>query len=116
RHPRVKVCAGGLIPNALTVLSALGVALSVPHVRVRRTAVRTPARTVAHEDGELCIVIRRNEFDASLAEACRERGIALHENEPVRGLERTSSGVRVHTSRTTYDARMVIGADGSGSI
>lgn len=116
RHPRVKVCAGGLIPNALTVLRDLGIDLNVPHVRVRRTEVRTPTRTVAHEDRELCIVIRRNEFDASLADACRARGIALHENEPVLALERTANGVRVRTSRTTYDARLVIGADGSGSV
>lgn len=116
RHPRVKVCAGGLIPNALTVLAHLGLDLSVPHVRVRRTEVRTPTRTVAHTDRELCIIVRRNEFDASLAQACRERGIALHEDEPVLALERTATGVRVQTSRTTYEARLVIGADGSGSI
>lgn len=116
RHPRVKICAGGLIPNALTMLHELGVELRVPQVRVRRTQVRTPARTVDHEDRELCVVIRRNEFDASLADACRERGMTLHENEPVLGLERTADGVRVRTARTTYNARLVIGADGSGSI
>lgn len=116
RHPRVKVCAGGLIPNALTMLDELGVPLRVPHVRVQRTAVRTPARTVDHEDRELCVVIRRNEFDASLADACRERGIALRENEPVIALERTVAGVRVRTANTTYEAPLIIGADGSGSV
>jgi flavin-dependent dehydrogenase len=116
RHPRPKVCAGGLIPNALTSLEELGVELTVPQVRVQRTQVRTPRRTVAHEDRDLCIVIRRNEFDAALAAACRARGITLRENEPVVELERTSAGVRVRTARATYDAQLVIGADGSGSV
>jgi len=79
-------------PFAKRRAGELGVDLSVPNVRVRRTQVRTPARTVDHEDRELCIVIRRNEFDASLANACRERGLSLRENEPVVSLERTATG------------------------
>jgi geranylgeranyl reductase family protein len=116
RHPRPKVCAGGLIPAALQCLEELGLGLSVPHVAVRRARVATPSRTVSEDVDDLCFVVRRNEFDASLADACRERGITLREDEPVLDLTRERDGVRVTTSRQVYRARLVVGADGSGSI
>jgi flavin-dependent dehydrogenase len=71
---------------------------------------------VEHEDSNLCHVIRRAEFDALLADACKERGLAVNEDEPVVELKRDGSGVRVVTRRAEYHARLVIGADGSGSL
>lgn len=116
RHPRAKVCAGGLIPSALERLGRLGIELRVPHVRVTSTEVTTPSRKIELSDGELCWVIRRAEFDAALVVACRERGIEIREGEGVIGLERDGRGIRVRTSRSTYHARLIVGADGSGSI
>jgi geranylgeranyl reductase family protein len=116
RHPRNKVCAGGLIPSAVERLAGLDIELRVPHVRVTSTEVTTPSRKVELSDGDLCWVIRRAEFDAALVEACRERGLAIREGEAVLALERDGRGVRVRTTGGTYHARMVVGADGSGSI
>jgi geranylgeranyl reductase family protein len=116
RHPRPKVCAGGLIPAALHCLGDLGLELSVPHVAVRRARVATPRRTVTEDVDDLCFVVRRCEFDAALVEACKARGIAVREDEPVVDLERRADGVRVTTRRNVYQARMVVGADGSGSL
>ncbi len=115
-HPRPKVCAGGLIPAGVDCLQQLGVELSVPHVAVHRAQVATPTRVVAHDERNLCYVVRRNEFDASLVDACRARGITVQEQEPVLDLRREEGGVRVETSRGVYWARLVIGADGSGSL
>jgi len=36
RHPRPKVCAGGLIPKTMLALEELGLSLDVPAVSVRR--------------------------------------------------------------------------------
>jgi flavin-dependent dehydrogenase len=116
RHPRPKVCAGGLIPAGKRWMDAHDIPLRVPHVTVHRAQVATPRTTVAHDDRDLCYVIRRNELDASLVDACRERGITVREEEPVQGLERTDTGVRVTTARDTYEAPLVIGADGAGSL
>lgn len=115
-HPRPKVCAGGLIPAAVRGLHELGVELTVPHVTVHRARVTTPTRTVEHEDRDLCHVIRRSEFDASLVEACQQRGVDINQNEPVVELSPDSEGIRVVTERAEYHARLVIGADGSGSL
>jgi flavin-dependent dehydrogenase len=116
RHPRDKVCAGGLIPHALQCLRDLGVELTVPHVVVDRAAVRTPSRELAYEGKELCRVVRRREFDASLAAAVRQRGVQLQENDKVVDVARDGGAIRVETEHRSYRAKIVIGADGSGSL
>ena len=115
-HPRDKICAGGLIPHTLDCLRELEVPLSVPHVRVNRAYVRVPpGRDVWCDDGGMCSVIRRDEFDFSLVRAARERGAVVREGEKVLELRRESDRVLVVTDRETFRARVVVGADGSGS-
>jgi flavin-dependent dehydrogenase len=116
RHPRRKVCAGGLIPAGRRWLAEHDVPLSVPHVIVHRALVTTPATTVSHDDRDLCDVVRRDEFDASLVAACRARGISVQEDEDVVEVVREVDGVRVVTARGSYRTRLLIGADGSGSL
>jgi flavin-dependent dehydrogenase len=115
-HPRDKTCAGGLIPHSVQCLRELGVELSVPHVVVRNAFVRTPRVDVDYAGAELCRVIRRREFDASLVAAVRARGIAVRENEKVVDVARDGDRVRVETESASYQARVVVGADGSGSV
>jgi flavin-dependent dehydrogenase len=116
RHPRDKTCAGGVIPKALRLLGELGVPLSVPHARVDAAGVAVPGRSVAVAGSDFCRVVRRCEFDASLAWAARDRGVELREGERVVHLARDGAGVRVETDRSTYWAPVVVGADGSGSV
>ncbi len=115
-HPREKICAGGLIPHTLECLEELDIPLSVPHVQVHRAYVQVPpGRAVFCEDGGMCSVIRRNEFDFSLVRAARERGALVREGEKVIELRRENDRVLVTTDRETFRARVVVGADGSGS-
>lgn len=116
QHPRPKVCAGGLIPHTLECLHELDLPLSVPNVAVQRTRVDIPGRSIAHDDGELGRIVRRDAFDHSLVVACRARGIEVREGEKVVALQRDGDGVRIETERGSYQARAVIGADGSGSV
>ena len=115
RHPREKTCAGGVIPKALRLLAELDVAFTVPHARVDGAAVAVAGRGVRVTAADLCRVVRRAEFDATLAWAARDRGVELREEEHVTHLARDGGGVRVETSRRTYWAPLVVGADGSGS-
>ncbi len=116
RHPRPKVCAGGLIPAGRRWLAEHDVPFDVPHVTVHRAAVTTPSATVSHEDRDLCDVVRRAEFDAALVAACRTRGITVREEADVLGAVRDGDGVHLETAAGSYHARLVIGADGSGSL
>jgi flavin-dependent dehydrogenase len=115
-HPREKICAGGLIPHTLDCLHELDIPLTVPHVQVDRAFVRVPpGREVFCEDGGMCSIVRRDAFDFSLVQAARARGAEIREGEKVLALIREPAGVRVVTDKETYQARVVVGADGSGS-
>jgi flavin-dependent dehydrogenase len=116
RHPRPKVCAGGLIPAGRRWLAEHDVPFDVPHVTVHRALVTTPSAALTHEDRNLCDVVRRAEFDASLAAACRTRGIAVREEVDVVDAIREPDGVRLETTQGTVHAPLIIGADGSGSL
>ena len=119
RHPRPKVCAGGLIPHSLDCLDELGVGLTVPHVMVDRARVEVPAERVQVDGARFCAVVRRAELDAALVAAARARGVEVRENEKVVGverLERVVGGIVLTTGRDTYTAPVVVGADGSGSL
>jgi flavin-dependent dehydrogenase len=115
-HPREKICAGGLIPHTLDCLDELDVPLSIPHVTVDRAFVRVPPkRQVVCEDGGLCSIVRRNEFDFLLLRAAEERGAEVRQAEKLIDVVREAAGVRLITDKQTYRARVVVGADGSGS-
>ena len=116
RHPRPKVCAGGLIPHTLDCLDELGAGLAVPHVMVDRARVEVPAERVEVDGARFCAVVRRDEFDASLIAAARARGIEVREDEKVLVLERVANDVLVTSTRDRYAARVIVGADGSGSL
>ena len=115
-HPRDKTCAGGLIPKAVRLLDELGVPLAVPHARVDAAAVAIPGRELRVPGADLCRVVRRSELDAALAWAARDGGVELREGERVVRLARDGAGVRVETDRHAYWARVVVGADGGGSV
>jgi menaquinone-9 beta-reductase len=116
RHPRPKVCAGGLIPHVLDCMRELDLELTVPHVVVDHARVSVPRRCVSYSGRALCRVVRRDEFDHLLAGACRERGVTVREAEKVLVARREPDGVRVETDRGSYVARALVGADGSGSL
>jgi geranylgeranyl reductase family protein len=116
RHPRPKVCAGGLIPHTLACLDELGVGLPVPHVTIDRARVEVPGRRVEVGGRGFAAVVRRAEFDAALLDAVRARGVAVHEETRVRAIARTPEGVVVTTDDGEWHADLVVGADGSGSL
>jgi len=114
-HPRPKTCAGGVIPKATALLRELGVDFDVPHAPVDAARIDVPGATVTIGGEDLCRVVRRAEFDARLAFAARARGVTLREGERVTAIVREPDGVRVETDRGVHRARVVVGADGSGS-
>ncbi|MGH7949248.1 MAG: NAD(P)/FAD-dependent oxidoreductase, partial [Candidatus Binataceae bacterium] len=116
RHPRFKVCAGGLIPKTIAALHELGLALEVPAVEVMRGSARTEVGEVNLTRGDvLCTIIRRDQFDARLARAARDAGLELVENCKVRRVTQRDDGITVETNCGSFEARVLVGADGSGS-
>lgn len=116
RHPRTKVCAGGLIPKTLAALDELGVELSVPAALVRRGIAVTATGRVDLPGGDvLCTVVRRDQFDASLARAAVSAGLEIVEDCRVLEVNAGAGEARVRAERGEFSAPLLVGADGSGS-
>jgi len=116
RHPRHKVCAGGLIPHTLGCLRELAIDLTVPHASVHRATARIPSGAVEYSDQDLCAVVRRNEFDALLADHARRVGVTIREEDKVVAVRRDGGALRVETEQGEIRPKVVVGADGSGSV
>ncbi len=120
RHPRPKLCAGGLLPDGVRRLELLGLDVNeIPHVKAPWSNFTFEGRGLRMNAKGLdyaFYVIRRHEFDAWLVGKARARGLQLEEETPVRAVRPDSAGVIVETERGTYRARAVVGADGANSL
>jgi geranylgeranyl reductase family protein len=121
RHPRPKLCGGGVLPDAEVVLRSLGLDITeVPHYDVDWTHFDFDGKGMTmrgEKKGTFAFrTVRRNEFDAWLAQKARERGFFIQENTAVKRVTVTGSGVTLETDRGEYHAAVVIGADGSNSV
>lgn len=114
RLPREKPCGGGLTPKAWPLLPVpiddlvLNRATSVRVQRGKGPSVRFRARRWA------IWMVRRQELDLRLAREAARRGVDLHEGETLRSMERGNE-IRVVSDRDSYQARVLIGADGAES-
>jgi menaquinone-9 beta-reductase len=119
RHPRPKLCGGGLVVDAEVLLERLGLDVSeIPHVDARAAHFNYGDRGLAIRmlRGRTLRMIRRDEFDAWLAAKARLRGIRIVEAVTVQKISSLDSGMKVETDRGEFSARVVVGADGSNGI
>ena len=118
RYPREKYCAGAVGGRGLKILDELGMRPDVPSVPIDGMSVRTGEVERSARVPGIGAVVRRIEFDAALARIAREKGVEIVEDvkvEHVEAREKTNDAV-VESSAGTFEARVVIGCDGVGSI
>ncbi len=117
-HPRDKLCGGGLTPFGVGGLKKLDFSFPLPLPQAPVDTARSlyGNRTFHVKGNPRFTVFNRTEFDHYLAQTARERGVRIHENEAALGLEVTSGGIMVTTTRDSYLAKAVVGADGSNGI
>jgi flavin-dependent dehydrogenase len=118
-HPRPKLCAGGLTLDAETLLEWLGLDVNeVPSVKVDNAHFEFEGRGLKlHPPGQHVLrVIRRDEFDAWLAQKARQQGIEIRSDILVTAVHPSQEEVIVETEYETFQARMVVGADGANGI
>jgi len=120
-HPRPKLCGGGLLPDAEIILRQLGLDVTeIPHVDVdwARFAYAGKGFKFRPDPGRPYAfrVIRRHEFDAWLARKAQEKGVEIREGTTVKAVKSTEAGCIVETDSGSFQAQVVIGADGSNSL
>lgn len=117
RFPRDKTCAGAIGGRGVKLLATAGITLdAVPHLTMRNMSVRYASGARTHRRDDLGVVVRRAAFDHHLVRAARLRGAEVRDGEGVRALRHTPTGVAIETTRSTYEARALVGADGVGSL
>ncbi|MEW6093048.1 MAG: NAD(P)/FAD-dependent oxidoreductase [Chloroflexota bacterium] len=121
RHPRHKLCGGGLLPDGEVILKKLGLDITeVPHCDVDWAHFDYDSQGMTmrvEKKGKFAFrTIRRHEFDAWLADQARQRGFLIFENTNVKRAAVDRSGVTLETEHGTYRATVVVGADGSNSV
>jgi flavin-dependent dehydrogenase len=116
RFPRDKPCGGGLTGHIDEVLGALQLTLDVPHVASRSAVIafHGVAREVALD--RPVRMVRRSDFDASLVGQARALGIEVREGAALTGFRVVSDRVEVQTRAGVLLAKVLVGADGAGSV
>jgi flavin-dependent dehydrogenase len=118
-YPRTKLCAGGLMADAEVLLERLGLDVSeVPHVDASAAHLEYAGRglTISMPNTHTLRIIRRDEFDAWLAEKSVSRGIEIRQGVNVRNVRSLRDRVLVEAESETFTAQIVVGADGSNGI
>ncbi|MBN1304841.1 MAG: FAD-dependent monooxygenase [Anaerolineales bacterium] len=118
-YPRSKLCAGGLVIDVERLLIRLGLDIAeIPHADTRTIQFNCQGRgmKIHVPVGHALRVIRRDEFDAWLAGKVKKEGIEIREGVTVVDIRRNPRGVIVASDNGTFQARLVVGADGSKGI
>jgi len=118
-HPRPKLCAGGLVVDAEIILERLGLNVAeIPHVDAHELHFDFEGKglRLRAPEKQALRVIRREEFDAWLAEKAKSRGIEIREGVTVKSVQPRENDVIVETDAGTFTARVVVGADGSNGV
>ncbi|MBI3609923.1 MAG: NAD(P)/FAD-dependent oxidoreductase [Nitrospirae bacterium] len=116
RHPRYKVCGGGL---SIRLDNLIGRGY---HAVVEKTVTRlvmscqgAPSFEVAF-DAPIAYMTMRDRFDAYLMDQARRAGCEIRENEPAEDVRSLDDSIQVKTPRGEFLARTIIGADGLPSL
>ena len=121
RHPRHKLCGGGMLPDGEVILRQLGLDITeIPHTDAPYAhfdfAGQGLTMTANDGTGIAFRLIRRDEFDAWLANKARASGFNIHEEITVQTVDASAQGCVVSTDQGVFHAKAVIGADGSKGL
>ena len=116
RHPRHKLCGGGLTPWVDQTLRELELEAEVPTLRVQRVLIFVNEQPLRFETPGIMRTVRRNEFDAALADSLQRKGVRLVENAPVQEAVKSDEGILLKTPAGDFFAKIVVGADGAKSL
>lgn len=115
RFPREKPCAGAISQLGVEELARIDVPIAVPNIPMRGVRVLAPG-LVGETEANMGVIVRRDEFDASLLDAARGDGVIVRDGEALSGITRIAGGWRLVTkSGLEVTTRLVAAADGAGS-
>lgn len=115
-YPREKFCAGGVGGRADKLLKGIDVVVDVPSVTFHGIAFRSQYGELIGREADIGRVVRRKQFDHELARQAEARGITILQDTSLNDFWRIHAGFELDTSRGRFKARVLVGADGVGSV
>jgi len=106
RYPRDKLCGGALGGWTLDTLNELDIQIDVPQVEIDKIKCIFGENVYEHEERNFFKIIRRRDFDHSLAKTALSRGMHLHQNEAFVDFKRNGKYLLVKTSKGTYKIKV----------
>lgn len=116
RHPRYKVCGGGLSVRLDNLIGRGYHAVAEKAVTRLVMAYRGEPSFEVSFDAPIAYMTMRDRFDAYLMNQARHAGCEVREEEPAVDIRSLDDSIRVRTPRGEYHARTIIGADGLPSL
>ncbi len=116
-YPREKYCAGALGARGEKILARFDAVPDVPSVPVDGISFLAVDGETTATVGAIGRVVRRIEFDHALAKIAASRGVDVRDGTRVEAVRDAGDGaVVVETSAGEMRAKIVVGADGVGSV
>lgn len=116
RHPRYKVCGGGLSARIAKILPADFLSIVEETVHRVQFAYGGQESFLIESPEPIAYMVMREDFDHWLVEKARKAGTEIREGETVVDIREVDQGAEVVTKDGRYRSRMVIGADGVMSV
>jgi geranylgeranyl reductase family protein len=116
-HPRYKVCGGGLLARAVSLLPVP--IESVVEQQCHRVEMRFGGKEVsftAQRPKPIIYMVMRADLDALLMDEAKKCGVAVFENTQGIDVLHESGRVTLYTDREPISSRFLIGADGVSSV
>ena len=114
--PRPKCCGGGVTVRAHGLLGGLPAEVYEDTISSAQFGVRGSPVFDGRQDSTLMFTVSRDKFDHLLLQRAHRAGAAVLEGVSVETLSERPESVEVGTTKGTFEARFLFGADGSRSI
>lgn len=115
-HPREKLCGGGITHMGQNILADLGLPFDVQNFEVEEVKLVYQDKSYSFLGNPVFRIVRRDEFDHWLVKQCEALGIPVRQGEGVTKIVPHDDYVEVVTEKTTFHAKVLVGADGSRSF
>lgn len=114
-HPREKLCGGGVTHLGVNVLSRLGLAFEPNNFPVREVKLLYEDQSYTFHGNPVFTIVRRDEFDHWLVKKAEQLGVRVRQGERVTAVTPHEDYVEVETDKVIFQAKTLVGADGSRS-
>jgi flavin-dependent dehydrogenase len=116
RHPREKLCGGGITAYADMILSFLGITIQTPCFPIHQVRMHFHTSSYNIRRKNVMRIVHRPEFDAELVRIASKCNIEIRQLQPLRDIRREGNQLELTTSEQTYRAPIVVAADGARSL